>query len=262
MKRACLVALTIAVASIGFGEAAYAVDGVVLIDQNKALAGAVTPGDAPGFPVTLTQSGSYRLASNLVVPDANTGAIVIGKGAIGVSIDLNGFSIIGPGIAGTGIGISSAPDDPTAAFGTYSNVGASVRNGTIFGMGSNGIALLAAGAAIENVTITKNGSFGIVANLCTLTRNRIMKNGAGGVNASSCVVTQNMISQNGGAGIQSNDSIIVDNALIVNAGVGLAGANVGFGRNVFSSNNGGFSNPQFSGRTSLAPNTCDGALCP
>ena len=262
MKRGYLVALTIAVAGIGFGETAYAVDGVILSDQNKALAGAVTPGDAPGFPVTLTQSGSYRLASNLVVPDANTSAIVIGKGAIGVSIDLNGFSIIGPGTVGTGIGISSAPDDPSSPFGTFSNVGASVRNGTIFGMGSSGISLLAAGSAIENVTITKNGSFGIVANLCTLTRNRIMKNGAGGINASSCVVTQNMISQNTGAGIQANDSLIVDNALIVNAGVGLAAANDGFGRNVFSSNNGGFANPQFSGRTSLAPNTCDGAICP
>ena len=35
----------------------YAVDGVVLIDQNHALAGSVTPGDAPGFPVTISQPG-------------------------------------------------------------------------------------------------------------------------------------------------------------------------------------------------------------
>ena len=26
-----------------------AVDGVILIDQNRALAGGITPGDAPGF---------------------------------------------------------------------------------------------------------------------------------------------------------------------------------------------------------------------
>ena len=30
----------------------YAVDGVVLIDQNRALAGNFTPGDTAGFPVT------------------------------------------------------------------------------------------------------------------------------------------------------------------------------------------------------------------
>jgi len=38
----------------------FAVDGVVLIDQSHALAGSITPGDAPGFPVTITQPGSYR----------------------------------------------------------------------------------------------------------------------------------------------------------------------------------------------------------
>src|SRR5436190_10630805 len=72
----------------------YAVDGIVLIDQNRALAGGVTPGDAPGFPVTISLAGSYRLSGNLTVPDANTTAINIT--ADNVTIDLNGFSIIGP----------------------------------------------------------------------------------------------------------------------------------------------------------------------
>src|ERR1700760_2943950 len=72
----------------------YAVDGVVLIDQSHALAGNITPGDSPGFPVTISQPGSYRLTGNLTVPDANTTAIQIT--ADGVTIDLNGFSIIGP----------------------------------------------------------------------------------------------------------------------------------------------------------------------
>src|SRR2546421_5801594 len=72
----------------------YGVDGVVLINQNAALAGNVTPGDAPGFPVTISVSGSYRLSGNLVVPDANTTAVEIT--AADVTIDLNGFSVIGP----------------------------------------------------------------------------------------------------------------------------------------------------------------------
>ena len=41
---------------------AEAVDGVQLINQELALAGNVTPGDEPGFPVTITRSGSYRLS--------------------------------------------------------------------------------------------------------------------------------------------------------------------------------------------------------
>src|SRR5437870_3755247 len=72
----------------------YAVDGVILIDQNRALAGNVTPGDLQGFPVTISVAGSYRLSGNLTVPDANTTAILVTVD--NVTIDLNGFSIIGP----------------------------------------------------------------------------------------------------------------------------------------------------------------------
>src|SRR5438067_8861679 len=78
----------------------YAVDGVVLINQNAALAGNVTPGDTPGFPVTISLPGSYKLSSNLVVPDANTTAIEIV--ADDVKLDLNGFSIIGPTVCTQG----------------------------------------------------------------------------------------------------------------------------------------------------------------
>ena len=80
----------------GFASSAWAVDGVVLINQASALAGNVTPGDTPGFPVTISQPGSYRLAGNLTVPDANTTAIeVTATGQ--VTVDLNGFVISGPG---------------------------------------------------------------------------------------------------------------------------------------------------------------------
>lgn len=48
-------------------------NGVVLITQADALAGNVTPSDTPGFPVTLSVSGSYRFASNLLVSTAVNG---------------------------------------------------------------------------------------------------------------------------------------------------------------------------------------------
>ena len=78
----------------GVAMPTWAVDGVILIDQNKAMAGNVTLGDTPGFPVTISLPGSYRLSGNLTVPDANTTAIEVTAG--GVSIDLNGFGIFGP----------------------------------------------------------------------------------------------------------------------------------------------------------------------
>ena len=111
--------LAAALVMAGFSCNLYAVDGIILIDQNRALAGSVTPGDTPGFPVTISQSGSYRLAGNLTVPDANTTAISIT--ADNVTIDLNGFSIIGPTVCtpasasapvtscsptGTGVGVN------------------------------------------------------------------------------------------------------------------------------------------------------------
>jgi hypothetical protein len=58
------IALIVAVAGFLLPTAVYGVDGVILIDQNKALAGNVTPGDTPGFPVIISQPGSYRLDSN------------------------------------------------------------------------------------------------------------------------------------------------------------------------------------------------------
>ena len=76
---------------------ALAADGVVEINQAKALAGGVTAGDTAGFPVTLFANGSYVLTSDLdlATPGAapNTHAIVVNAG--NVTIDLNGFSIFG-----------------------------------------------------------------------------------------------------------------------------------------------------------------------
>ncbi len=245
------------------GGAAHAVDGVVLIDQNRALAGGVTPGDTAGFPVTISQPGSYRLSSNLTVPDANTSAIVIAPDVSGVTIDLNGFAILGPTIC-TGFPLTCAPTGSGSAVSAPSGAGrgVAVRNGTVSGMGSTGLAIFAAGAVVDNVTVTSNGGTGIFVVLGTVTNNRVMKNGGSGITASNALINHNFVSQNGGTGISANDSLITQNVLIVNGSVGVAAANSAFSNNQFSSNNGGFLNPQFSGRGAIGPNGCDGSTCP
>lgn len=243
------------------GSAAIAVDGVVLIDQNKALAGGVTPGDAAGFPVTITQPGSYRLSGNLTVPDANTTAIVIAPDVVGVTIDLNGFAIIGPTVC-SGFPLACSPSG--AGNGVYSSNGraGSVRNGTIIGMGSTGVALGGAGGSVENITAMSNGGAGIYVVVGSATNNRVIKNLFNGILASNAVVTRNFASQNGGAGIGGNDSLFTQNTLVVNGGAGIAAANSAFSNNQFSSNNGGAANPQFIGRNAIGPNGCDGSTCP
>ena len=161
---------------------AYAVDGVVLINQAVALNGNVTPGDAPGFPVTISVPGSYRLTSNLTVPDVNTTAILVS--ANDVTIDLNGFAIIGPNLcagnpascssSGAGVGID--------AFGTE-NI--KVFNGTVRGMGSHGVALFE-NSSVERVAAMGNGGTGIsIASIGSVTQSRGDSNGGSGIFAES-----------------------------------------------------------------------------
>src|SRR5579871_2894201 len=116
---------------------AFAVDGVVLINQSNALAGNVTPGDTPGFPVTISQSGSYKLSSNLVIADPNGTGILIT--ADNVTIDMNGFSMIGPSVCnGSGTTpTSSCTVSNTSGIGINAGeqTGITIMNGSIRGMG-------------------------------------------------------------------------------------------------------------------------------
>ena len=107
---------------------AFATDGVLEIDQACAMQTGCFAGDTAGFPVTIAASGSYRLTSNLVV--ASTTANGITMSVNNVAVDLNGFSVTGPG-SGTGIGIQG--------FGT--RFGYTVRNGFVRAMGGTGIEL-------------------------------------------------------------------------------------------------------------------------
>jgi hypothetical protein len=73
--------LALALASV----AANAGEGVLEINQACATQTGCFPGDGAGFPVVISSSGSYRLTSNLSVPDANTSGVVV----LAASVDLN-----------------------------------------------------------------------------------------------------------------------------------------------------------------------------
>lgn len=112
------------------------------------------------FPITISQPGSYQLSGNLTVPDVDTTAIEIASD--NVTIDLNGFSIIGPFVCsdsscaspGSGYGIVTA-----ALQANYSNI--TVRNGTIQGMGKGGIFLDGIGVVVEDMHVAGIAYFGI-----------------------------------------------------------------------------------------------------
>lgn len=143
---------------------AHAVDGVVLIDQNKALAGNVTAGDTPGYPITINTPGSYRLSSNLTVPASVNGIVFATDG---VTLDLNGFTISGPA------GQFGITDDSVAR----SRI--AIRNGNVNGF-SNSVRMLASNhVVVEGMMLSPQGSAiaVVVGGFSRLQRNTVVGNG-------------------------------------------------------------------------------------
>lgn len=139
-------------------------DKVVVIDQNKALTGGVTAGDAPGYPVTISEPGSYRLNGNLTVP-AGVHAVVFTTD--GITLDLNGFSVSGP---------------PGAYGLTDDSVGRSritIRNGQVNGF-SNSVRLLASShVVLEDLQLAPEAAAiaAVVGGYSRVQRNTVFGNG-------------------------------------------------------------------------------------
>ncbi len=81
---------------------ALAGDGVLEINQTCAVQTGCFAGDTAGFPVTVTQPGSYVLTENLSIPPA-AGPNAVHLSASEVTLDLNGFTITGTAQSGVGI---------------------------------------------------------------------------------------------------------------------------------------------------------------
>ena len=269
LRRRVLKRLAVAVgALVGLVVAlpAFAIDGVVLIDQNKALAGNISPGDGPGFPVTISQPGSYRLAGNLTVPDGNTTAIQIG--ADNVTLDLNGFAILGPvdctagcTSTSTGMGVQTFAQ-PGGAFARF-NI--TVRNGTIQGMGSQGIELTGDSNLVEHVAVRGNGGTGI-----SLIDSRDATRGGGSA------VRHSMALRNGGVGISVTRGVVSFNTSSLNAKTGVFVQTGSALYNFISDNTGGLvmgsgnfignhmtanSGPAVSGGVNQGQNLCNNGSC-
>jgi len=223
-------------------NALYAVDGVVLIDQNRAMAGHVTPGDTPGFPIVISVTGSYRLSGNLTVPDRLTTAIHVT--ADNVTIDLNGFSINGPtvctsnptncGGSGGGAGIHSGDFN----IGTIHARGIKVYNGTVRGMGFHGVRLMGDGSLTDRVFTINNGGPGIVMGSGSVINSTATMNGGSGIIAGQ--VYNTVAEQNATGGIFVRQSgIAIGNRATFNGGVGLT-VLTGIATNNTVTNNTGF----------------------
>jgi parallel beta-helix repeat protein len=217
----------------GGATVAGAVDGVIEINQAKALAGGVTAGDSPGFPVTITGPGSYRLTSNLDTGGGSPGAIATGIAVAGdITIDLNGFTIDGGSSASNGIQLSDG-DNWEIRNGTVRGFVNGIQQSSVsdghrvvgiraIGNTSSGIALAnGSGHLVKDCLALDNGGDGIRVGMdSTVTGSTAFNNSGDGIDVSSgSRVTGNVANGNGVDGIEaSGDSVLIGNTADDNTG--------------------------------------------
>ncbi|MBK7952127.1 MAG: right-handed parallel beta-helix repeat-containing protein [Deltaproteobacteria bacterium] len=233
------------VACLSIAAAASASDGIVEINQTCATTAGCFPGDTPGFPVTITKRGSYRLTSNLDVSTTVSGIVFdpldpnVDPGA---TLDLGGFTVRGPvTCTGEGSGLTcSASSGSIGVFAVYG--GLDLRNGRVMGFGSYGIytgsrsrvsdvssegnaewgVFAFSGTVIRNSTASRNGGLGFVldgasAEGCSATGNREW-----GISVSGGTVTRTIVRGNAGGGISGlSGAVLRENSVSFNTGDGI-----------------------------------------
>lgn len=247
------------------------VDGVREINQACVFVGCF-PGDSPGFPVDISESGSYRLTSDLdvttsSVPENRAGIDIGATGAspaLDVTIDLNGFSILGP-VTCTGTPVTSCTPAGGSGDGirTSTNPQSHTRiiNGSIRGMGATGVDC-AYDCNVSDVSAEQNGQsgFGNANGESIFTRCFARRNGSAGffvrglvrdsvaegnaadgifTNPRSRIVASSAL-DNGGDGFRCSTCVLLDSLASGNLGYGaeFSGRPV-YGRNLFDTNDTG-----------------------
>lgn len=275
------------IALLIFPLSVFAVDGVVEINQLCASGPGCFDGDSPGFPVEITQTGSYRMTSNLDVsglPDPeDITAVTLDINAVNVTLDLNGFRIIGP-VSCADSPVASCTPSGGSGHGihiaiTNINSVTTIKNGVIRGMGMNGI-LASGNADISNVhSITNGGAGFFMTSLSRLSDVYSLRNGAegivGGIFIANAVVRGNAttgitplsdgkvkdsrVTFNGDDGVDCGSCSLIENIIASNEGVGVnySGRPVAGGNQIDGNTLGEIVGTPFE----IAPNRCGLVAC-
>ena len=210
--------------------------------------------DTPAPDIVINESGSYYLTG-----DRHCSAFGLIIDANDVTVDLMGYSLIGPG-PGSNIGILlDTPDNveirngTVRDFGVYgiydgSISGSSVRlidlrvisnagygiilsgksnmlkGCTVSGNGDRGISMGYAASIIDNTVYKNGGPYGIYANYAsTVTGNTVYDNNGTGIFVNGgTTVTGNTVRENGGDGIWAGyGSMVTGNTVTYNTGDGI-----------------------------------------
>jgi hypothetical protein len=231
-------------------------NGEVLITQAAVNAGNITPGDTPGFPVTISVPGTYRLATNLTVTTQVNGIEVR---ANEVTIEMGGRTLAGSGVGRNGI--------------TSFNRTTRIRDGVVRGFSNDGVRTIAQFLSIVDLVITANGRNGVYAEMAdkffgsdnvsyaSISKSKVVGNMSAGIICGlHCSVDGSVVSFNGGTGISFNGfgGMALGNAVIANEGWGMTFTfSGGAGNNTVLDNASG----QINGAIHMQPNACSPA-CP
>src|SRR5262249_28889654 len=142
----------------------------------------------PGFPVTITSAGSYRLTGNLdlrsLASPENVTAILVNTN--NVILDLEGFAIFGPT---TCTGSPPAGDLTCAPIGSGNGIRASlistitIKNGIVNGLGGPGV-YCGGGCLITALHVENCGDGGIFAmDGSVIGGNTVRRNRLSGINS-------------------------------------------------------------------------------
>ena len=141
----------------------------------------------------IDQPGSYRLATNLA---AEGNCLVVS--AEGVSIDLNGFAIVGNGTGTAVLGVQKAAGIPQAR--------TVVRNGDI----SNFAQVIKLSGTVERLRVTSNAS-GILVGVGIVQDNIVQFNSSMGIQLADGIVSGNLLIENGTGILVQEAGVITNN---------------------------------------------------
>jgi hypothetical protein len=185
---------------------ASAGDGVIEINAVAAQQGGITDGDSPGFPVTLSKSGSYRLTGDLL--SSSQAVPVVDVTANRVNLDLAGFTIgacVGGGVCATGTAhaIDAFQSDVRIHDGVVRDAGAaciragsraSLENLHIVSCAEDGVSV-STSARVVGVTVSAATRYGVSI-------------GAGSL------VTDSVITGSGSVGVRFYENVLVIDSVI------------------------------------------------
>lgn len=180
----------------------------------------------PNLPYTISEPGSYCLTQNLIHTDENTNAIEIN--ADNVTIDLGGYSIIGP---------TAAHNETCSGIYMDGCKNVEIRNGTITNFPNNGIfeadtgvVSEASGHRVIDVRVTLIGAHGIILSGfnhmvrdCTVTQTQInLEQGFGAITCGSMsAVIGNVVSENNIVGIRAGLGCMIRDNTLANCNYGI-----------------------------------------